>query len=347
MQALEHELILRRPEPRSARRTVTVGLVNNMGDGALKVTERQFADLLGMSAAGGDVRLRLFALKRTPRSPSALEYIGARYEPASAVMDGRLDALIITGAQPRARRLSEEPYWEELVDLIDWAKEHTASTILSCLAAHAAVLHLDGVERRPLPEKCAGVFAFPAEQDHPFVGRRGLMRLTPHSRHNSLSRSDLELAGYCVLTSSPAHGVDAFTKSFGSQFVFLQGHPEYDANSLAREYRRDLARYLRGEADAPPVAPKGYFGPEAEAQLRGLERRAREDPRSLPTEILSQIEGWAPLEADWCRDAARFFRSWIETIAAWPPGVLPDFEKTNWREANQAERWDSPVTLCP
>jgi homoserine O-succinyltransferase/O-acetyltransferase len=324
MQALEQQLKSRELEPQSGRRAVTVGLVNNMGDEALKVTERQFAGLLDMSAADVDVQLRLFALKRTPRSPGALEYIGARYESASAAMDGRLDALIITGAQPRAPRLTEEPYWEELVDLIDWAKEHTASIILSCLAAHAAVLHLDGVERRPLPEKCSGVFAFTTEQDHPVVGRRGLKRLTPHSRHNGLSRSDLELAGYCVLTSSPAHGVDVFTKSFGSQFVFLQGHPEYDANSLAREYRRDLARYLRGEADAPPVAPKGYFTPGAEARLSGLERRAREDPRSLPTEILSQIEGWAPLEADWRGHAARFFRSWIETIAAWPPGDSPD-----------------------
>ena len=75
-----------------------------------------------------------------------------------------LDALIITGAQPQADRLSNEPYWEELVEIIDWAKTNTASTILSCLAAHAGVLHLDGVERRPLPEKCTGVFGFEAER---------------------------------------------------------------------------------------------------------------------------------------------------------------------------------------
>jgi homoserine O-succinyltransferase len=269
-----------------------------------------------------------------------LEYIGAQYEPASAAMDSKLDALIITGAQPRADRLSEEPYWTELIDLIDWAKEHTASTILSCLAAHAAVLHLDGVERRPLPERCAGVFAFTVEQDNPFVGERGLMRVTPHSRHNGLSRSDLELAGYCVLTNSPRHGVDTFTKSFGSQFVFLQGHPEYDANSLAREYRRDLARYFRGETDAAPVAPKGYFAPEAEPQLRVLERWVCEDPRRLPIEILSRIERWAPLQADWRGDAARFFRSWVETIAACPSGYLSNWREANetgWREANETD----------
>ena len=266
------------PQARSTRRAVTVGLVNNMGDEALKVTEHQFTDLVSMSAGDIDVQFRLFALEQTPRSPRALEYISARYDPASAAMKGDLDALIITGAQPRAARLSEEPYWEELVDLIDWAKEHTASTILSCLAAHSAVLHLDGLERRPLPEKCTGVFLFTAQQDHPFAAWQKRTGLIPHSRYNGLSRSELERAGYEVLTSSPAHGVDSFTKCFGSQFVFLQGHPEYDANSLAREYRRDMGRYLRRETDRRPPRPKGYFNAEAEAELDALELRAREKP---------------------------------------------------------------------
>ena len=201
-----------------------------------------------------------------------MEFIAARYEPASSAMDGELDALIITGAQPRAARLDQEPYWEELIELIDWAKKHTASTILSCLAAHAGVLHLDGIERRPLPEKCTGVFAFQAQRDHPLAGEKGSVRATPHSRYNGLLQSDLEFAGYHVLTSSPVHGVDNFVKSFGAQFVFLQGHPEYEANSLAKEYRRDMGSYLRGETDKRPARPKGYFAPEAEMELRLMER---------------------------------------------------------------------------
>ena len=315
--ALEHSTRLRTwAEPRSGRRAVTIGLVNNMGDEALKVTERQFSCLVSASAGDIDVELRLFALKRTPRSPRALEYISARYEAASAAMDGDLDALIITGAQPRAARLSDEDYWDELIELIDWAKEHTASTILSCLAAHAAVLHLDGVERRPLPEKCTGVFAFTVQRDHPLAGEQGRAHLIPHSRYNGLLRSDLERAGYAILTSSPAHGVDSFTKSFGSQFVFLQGHPEYDANSLAREYRRDMGRYLRRETDRGPPRPKGYFNAQAETELDALERSASEDPTRLPTEELSRIDALAPAEAQWRDAAISFYRNWINMIAA-------------------------------
>ena len=305
------------PQARSKRRAVTVGLVNNMGDEALKVTERQFTDLVRMSARDVDVQFRLFALERTPRSPRALEYIGVRYDPASAAMKGDLDALIITGAQPRKARLSEEPYWEELVDLIDWAKEHTTSTILSCLAAHSAVLHLDGLERRPLPEKCTGVFLFMAQPDHPFAAWQKRAGLIPHSRYNGLSRSELERAGYEVLTNSATHGVDSFTKCFGSQFVFLQGHPEYDANSLAREYRRDMGRYLRRETDQRPSRPKGYFTAEAEAELDAFELRARADPGSLLLEDdLSIINALAPTAAHWRAGAISFYRNWINMVAA-------------------------------
>ena len=286
-----------------------------MGDEALKATERQFGSLVSEAAGGIDVSLRVFALKSTRRSARALDYINARYEPASAAMDGDLDGLIITGAQPQADRLSDEPYWEELAEVIDWAKLHTTSTILSCLAAHAGVLYLDGVERRPLPEKCTGVFGFTAERTHSLVGKQNRMRLIPHSRYNGLSRSELEQAGYVILTSSPECGVDSFVKSFGSQFVFLQGHPEYDANSLAREYRRDMDRYLRGETEREPVRPSGYFEAKAEAELRAIERTAHGARCRTQINDLSIIDALAPAEPAWREAAIAFYRSWLEMLA--------------------------------
>ena len=71
-----------------------------MGDGALKVTERQFGALVSKAAGDVDVRLRIFALTKTPRSPWAFDYVNTNYEPASAAMNGDLDALIITEAWP-------------------------------------------------------------------------------------------------------------------------------------------------------------------------------------------------------------------------------------------------------
>jgi homoserine O-succinyltransferase len=301
--------------PAGGRAEIAIGLINNMGDEALKITERQFGSLVLEAAGDVSVSFRIFALKSTRRSSRALGYINAHYEPASAAMDGDLDGLIITGAQPHAHRLNEEPYWEELTELIDWAKLHTTSTILSCLAAHAGVLHLDGVERRPLPEKCAGVFTSVAETTHPLVGKQGGVRLVPHSRYNGLSRSELEQAGYAILTSSQGCGVDSFVKSFGSQFVFLQGHPEYDANSLAREYRRDMDRYLRGQTERKPARPSGYFGAEAEAELRSIERSAWEDRCRMQIKDIPIIDALAPVEAKWREAAVSLYGSWLEMIA--------------------------------
>src|SRR5271165_1875406 len=79
-----------------------------MGDEALKATERQFADLVAAAAGDIHVRLRVFALCRAPRSPGALEYVSARYEPASDLTDSKLDARIITGAEPRAARFNRQ-----------------------------------------------------------------------------------------------------------------------------------------------------------------------------------------------------------------------------------------------
>jgi homoserine O-succinyltransferase len=304
-----------RSRPARERAGISIGLINNMGDEALKSTERQFGGLLSEAAGDIDVSFRVFALRTTPRSPRALDYINAHYEPASAAMDGDFDGLIITGAQPQADRLTDEPYWEELTELIDWAKLHTTSTILSCLAAHAGVRHLDGVERRPLPEKCTGVFGFTVDRTHPLVGEQGRVRLVPHSRHNGLLQSELEQAGYVMLTSSRQSGVDSFVKSFGSQFVFLQGHPEYDANSLAREYRRDMDRCLRGENDRKPARPSGYFGAEAEVELRAIERCAHRDRHRTQIKDISIIDALAPAEAAWREAAIAFYRSWIDMIA--------------------------------
>jgi homoserine O-succinyltransferase len=321
-----------RSRPAKERAGVAIGLINNMGDQALKVTERQFASLLSEAAGDIGVSFRIFALKSARRSPRALDYINARYEPVSAAMDGHLDGFIITGAQPQAARLSEEPYWGELVELIDWAKLNTASTILSCLAAHACVLHLDGVERRPLPQKCTGVFGFTAERTHPLVGKQGRVRLIPHSRYNGLLQSELEQAGYVVLTSSRTSGVDSFVKCFGSQFVFLQGHPEYDANSLAKEYRRDMNQYLLGETDRIPARPKGYFGADAEAKLSAMDCCTPEHRSQQQIQDLSIIEALAPAQAPWREAAVSFFRSWIEMFAIQVNHTSKDGPNTGTRE---------------
>ena len=63
-------------------------------------------------------------------------------------------------------------YWESLTRVLEWAERHTYSTILSCLAAHAGILHLDGIARRPLGDKRFGVYECVRVSDHPLTRRR-------------------------------------------------------------------------------------------------------------------------------------------------------------------------------
>ncbi|RVU14725.1 homoserine O-acetyltransferase/O-succinyltransferase family protein [Methylobacterium oryzihabitans] len=284
----------------AAGRPITVGLLNNMPDAALRPTARQFERLL--SGRGG-VRLRHFHLPGLARGEAAgghLRAVGS----APADMMADLDALVVTGSEPRAGCLRDEPYWDDLTRAIDWAQAHTVSTLFSCLAAHAAVLHLDGIGRRRLPEKCSGVFDCRPTGAHPLLAGLPVPLAVPHSRCNGLDEAELAARGYRVLTRSDAVGVDLFVKPGRSLLVFLQGHPEYDRDSLAREYRRDLGRHRDGLRPDRPALPAQYFDAATAARLR-------DDPGTGPLPDCPP-----PADARWQAGAGRLFANWLALVEA-------------------------------
>ena len=254
---------------------LTIALINNMADSALKATERQFMRLLEAAAGKRRVQFHCFSLPSVARSQAARNHIDREYGDIADLGDLRIDGLILTGAEPVARDLPEERYWHELTEIIDWAKTNTQSTIWSCLAAHAAVLQLDGIERRRLERKCSGVYDCAKVTDDWLTNGLPASLKVPHSRHNEIRERDLVAHGYQILTRSNVAGVDVFARQFQSRFIFFQGHPEYDASSLQREYMRDLARFLAGDRDDYPEIPAGYFDPTTVEQLTSFESRAR------------------------------------------------------------------------
>ena len=283
---------------------IEIGLLNNLGDAGMEGGERQLVDLLELGCGGARVRLRLFALPSIARGAAAQARMAGTYHGLDALLDSRLDGLFVTGAEPRAPDLREEAFWPQLAQVIDWARDGTRSTIWSCLAAHAAVLHLDGIARRPLPAKCTGVFAVTAFGDHPLLAGSGEALQVCHSRWNDLDEAELAAVGYTVLTRGTM-GVDSFVHACGSRFVFLQGHPEYDAGALGREARRDLARW---QADPTRVLslPTNYFSAETEAALRA--------------HVTAGDAGGALLQIGapmpWHRDfPAALFRNWLALLA--------------------------------
>jgi homoserine O-succinyltransferase len=294
---------------------IEIGLLNNMPEGALEVTEQQFLELLGAAAGDSWVHLRFFSLPGVPRSERGRSYLSRSYGHIGEIRKAELDGLIVTGAEPRTARLADEPYWPAFTQLVDWASHNTISTIWSCLAAHAAVLHLDQIERVALPEKCIGVFDCDKLADHPLTLNLPSRAAVPHARWNALSEDALVANGYQVLTRSPAAGVDTFMRQQQSLFLFFQGHPEYGAPSLLNEFRRDVGRFLRLERDRYPAMPRHYFDAPTEAALAAFRARAEQEPCE---ELLAEFPVPADpgLEANWQPFAVTVYRNWLSALSA-------------------------------
>jgi homoserine O-succinyltransferase/O-acetyltransferase len=299
---------------RRDREPIVVGLVNNMPDAALRTTERQVRDLLSRAAGELPVSLRVFSIPELPRSEAGRLHVGQFHEPIAALWTSRVDALIVTGTEPKAVTLADEPYWPALTRLVDWAEEHTISSIWSCLAAHAAAHYLDGIERQPLDGKLFGVFECDKMTDHLLVAGGPPQWCVPHSRYNELPEQALVHAGYRILTRSPEVGADMFVKERKSLFLFLQGHPEYDSTALFGEYRRDIRRFLAGESDCYPKLPLGYFNRDtAEAMLAFRERALRQrDIAVLPSFPAAAADG--QLTAPWRPAATRLYTNWLSYL---------------------------------
>jgi len=296
--------------------TIVIGLVNNMPDAALDATERQFIALL--DAAGGQtkIRLRLFALPEVSRGASARQRLEHRYSDMAELWPSSIDGLIVTGAEPCAPDLKDEPYWASLIRVLEWAQDKTISSVWSCLAAHAAVLHLAGIRRRRLAQKCSGVFACTKVSHHPLTDGMPAQFFIPHSRYNGLCEAEIVNAGFTALTRSPETGLDMFIKEGKSLLLFVQGHPEYQGHTLLREYRRDIGRFLRGEVGTYPNMPKGYFDAAATAHFLQFRERALADrSKDMLAELLADIPD-STLTNTWRPSAVRLYRNWLNLIAA-------------------------------
>ncbi len=290
-----------------------------MPDSAFEETERQFIGLLENAAREiGDITVRFsrYSLPGLSRGAAIEQRLARDYSPVDRVYGDRPDGLIVTGTEPLTDDLRTEAYWEPLTELIGWAEGSTASALLSCLAAHAAALLFDGIERHTLAVKCSGVFVQAIRTDHPLTeGLGGLVHM-PHSRLNDLPSALLQADGYANLIESPEMTWTVAVKDRGScTFVLVQGHPEYSTTSLLREYRRDLQRFLRGERSAVPAIPVGYVDAESYRILESFEAWVLANPSD--PELIKDFP-FAPVEQrlvnTWQHSGTRLYANWLRLI---------------------------------
>jgi homoserine O-succinyltransferase len=302
------------PFQERSSRCLTIGLINNMPDGALEATERQFISLLDSASDGIQIRLLLYALPGVPRRELAEHRVRNFYSSVELLWDRHLDGLIVTGREPLTPNLADEPYWGSFTRVLEWAQQNTHSTVWSCLAAHAAILHMDGIRRIKNDDKQFGIFESARISDHQLTAGAASSFRLPHSRWNGIPEDELTDSGYSVLTRSSDVGVDTFVKQQRKLFVFFQGHPEYESDTLLHEYRRDVGRYLKGETDKYPSMPQNYFDETTVGALTVLRERAIScRGKDLLTEASTAL-GSSRIENTWRSTAACIYRNWLEYI---------------------------------
>jgi homoserine O-succinyltransferase len=302
--------------PLADQKPIRIGLINNMSDGAITRTEYHFTHLLQQASDGVPVEVVYYSLPAIHRSGKIREHMAASYEPIDALWDNPPDAFVVTGAEPRERSLQQEQYWSSLTSLIDWIDQLGVPAMFSCLAAHAAVLHLDGISRATLDDKCFGVFEHEAAQEHPVMDGAGQHMWLPHTRWNQVNEAELIRAGYQILSRSEAAGVGFFALQRRSLWLFCQGHPEYEGPDLLREYRRDVGRFLSGQRATYPELPRSYFRETEIQMLLAFRQQAMAQSNVSIMERFPQIEHGAPTWDAWRPAAVTVFGNWLKPITA-------------------------------
>lgn len=184
----------------------------------------------------------------------AAEHLESFYVGLDDIRHKRYDGMIITGAPVELLDFKTVDYWPELCDIFEWAKTHVFSTLYICWGAQAGIYYHYGVEKHELSEKMSGVFAHKiVKPSSPLVRGIDDTLYAPHSRHTEVLQEDIEaVPDLEIIAVSNEAGV-FIAKSTDSRHFFVFGHPEYDTDTLAKEYERDLEHGL------DPKVPRHYF----------------------------------------------------------------------------------------
>ena len=296
-------------------RALHVGLLNMMPDAAFQVTEQQFMRLVGGSNQIAQFYVHCFTVQGLPRSEATQAYIARHYEDIGSIYADGLDALIVTGANVANPRLDLEPFYQPLTEVIGWASENVTSVLCSCLSTHALMKFLHGIDRKPLPRKQWGVYSHRVvARHHPLLRGTNTRFDVPHSRYNAITREHFEQAGLSILIESAEAGVHAAVSDDQFRRVYFQGHPEYDANSLLKEYKREVVRHFNGERDLPPF-PEHYISEEAAAVItRYLDRAQTAHGTGGPLPEFPEAEVLPFLDNTWADTARTFFDNWLGLV---------------------------------
>lgn len=265
-------------EPDMQAKSVRIAILNLMP--TKEATETQLSRVL--ASGEGLVDVTLLRTGSHASKNASQEHLDRFYLTFDDVRDIRFDGLIVTGAPVEMLEFEDVDYWPELVAVMDWAKEKKLPAYYICWAAQAALYHFHGVQKHPLPEKCFGIFehrALPAA--HPLLRDMDGVFHAPHSRHTEVRAKEIQDApGVMLLAVSDMAGAYLAASEDGLN-VYVTGHSEYDADTLKKEYDRDIAKGL-------PIAVPHHYYPD-------------DDPAKQPPLV-------------WRGHSVQLYQSWLKNV---------------------------------
>lgn len=202
-------------------------------------TECQLMRLLSNTPLQVDIDLLQMASHISKNTSG--HHLEAFYKTFEEIKDRRYDGMIVTGAPVELLDFEKVDYWEEITEIFEWSKTHVFSTLHICWAAQAGLYYHFGVPKYELPQKMFGIFPHRAEVEKCLL-LKGFDDIfyVPHSRNTEVRREDIEKEPQLeILTSSETAGIHIVANKNGRQY-FITGHSEYDRDTIAAEYFRDL-----------------------------------------------------------------------------------------------------------
>lgn len=249
---LEEENLFVMPEQRASTqdiRELQIAIVNIMPE--KEASELRLLRLLSNSPLQTSVTFIRLSTHQCKNSSAS--YLRRYYESFSQIKQRYFDGMIITGAPVESLPYEDVDYWDELAQIMEWSKTHVTSTMHICWGAQAGLYYHYGLQKYALPQKLSGIY------EHQLLGQTELTRgfdevfSVPHSRYTGVHAADIrQVSGLHILAASETAGAYLAESEDGRQ-VFVHGHPEYEKETLASEYERDLKKGI------DPAIPDHYF----------------------------------------------------------------------------------------
>lgn len=215
-------------------------------------TETQLARVLANSPL--QVEMTLVAMDSHESTHISQEHMRSFYKTIDEIKEEYFDGMILTGAPVEQMPFEQVDYWKELCEIFAFSETHVYSNMFICWGAQAALYYYYGVEKRLLDKKVFGIYEHEVKRIHnPLMRGFDEIFYAPHSRHTEVLREDIEKHKELrILADSSEVGPHIVSTENGRQ-IFVLGHQEYDKDTLASEYFRDVKKGLDIQV------PKNYF----------------------------------------------------------------------------------------